>query len=747
MVDEIVTRQELIDAKRDAQDLGKAVNEKVIVSPRYGEDFKSLPMIADEAQATIGEWESAIALITQEGGVPALAVSDASGVTQQEINDLAITPYHFGAIGDGTSHKLSERYTTLAEAQVVYPHAVSLDDEIDWCAIQKFANLYVASASNRKISFDMSGHFFVNRTCDFTIKNGTKYSGAYKCISGDHYFTTRSDFLGKTVLAFNGRGSVLTGITYIKGGNFVDYGVIFSDKSQPNSNTGAIAFGQGGFKIFVDEVRIRAVQFDGTSMFASVALIRGYDCGKSIEVTATSITNRTINSLDTRSDIVLKSDVSLPNLTQVNVFVSRGRDVARVVAYDQATRKLEVKTAFVDTGTTDKIKLFYGGLVGISGTDSAGIRLGVCSGVYTPIVIDNSAMYPVDITEVVSEFAHCSIYDGGLVGGLKIGTAYYEGDIWQYISNNSASATYGFTNIGKTTGFNIDKYTSILFPKNAEGYSITGLQGTMITEKDIVHRYEKPAYNENSVHTHINLNTPFEVFNRQFNSGTLQFTPINKQYNKLFGYDYKQVVVHGLGSDAVPTGNITFKPPTGWTINGGTVDVVFSGFTGPAKFDIKLRPATNDINITCSNLRSITLSNQSAIPSAYTNANDLPVDTKYWFANSTTVTNLPTPTTGAQNNGNIATYYSYGLLGSPHNMKQVVEYPTLHEKWERVHSSATGVYGVWKLKDYEVKKGTTAQRPSNPQLGMRYYDTTLLASGKPIEWNGANWVDSTGATV
>ena len=82
-----ISTQDLIDVKRDIDDIGKAVNEKVIVSPRYGEDFKSLPMIADEAQATIGEWESAIALITQEGGVPALAVSDASGLTQQKIND------------------------------------------------------------------------------------------------------------------------------------------------------------------------------------------------------------------------------------------------------------------------------------------------------------------------------------------------------------------------------------------------------------------------------------------------------------------------------------------------------------------------------------------------------------------------------------------------------------------------------------------------------------------------------------
>lgn len=81
-----ISTQDLIDVKRDIDDIGKAVNEKTIVSPRYGDDFKSLPMIAADAQATIGEWETAIALITQDGGVPALAVSDASGETQQTVN-------------------------------------------------------------------------------------------------------------------------------------------------------------------------------------------------------------------------------------------------------------------------------------------------------------------------------------------------------------------------------------------------------------------------------------------------------------------------------------------------------------------------------------------------------------------------------------------------------------------------------------------------------------------------------------
>lgn len=82
-----ISTQDIVDAKRDIDDIGKAVNEKVIVSPRYGGDFKSLPLLSDEAQSSINGWDEAIRLITQEEGVPALAVSDASGVTQQKIND------------------------------------------------------------------------------------------------------------------------------------------------------------------------------------------------------------------------------------------------------------------------------------------------------------------------------------------------------------------------------------------------------------------------------------------------------------------------------------------------------------------------------------------------------------------------------------------------------------------------------------------------------------------------------------
>lgn len=54
-----ISTQDLENVRRDIKDIGKAVNEKVIVSPRYGDDFKSLPMIAEEFQISSDAAEAA----------------------------------------------------------------------------------------------------------------------------------------------------------------------------------------------------------------------------------------------------------------------------------------------------------------------------------------------------------------------------------------------------------------------------------------------------------------------------------------------------------------------------------------------------------------------------------------------------------------------------------------------------------------------------------------------------------------
>lgn len=49
-----------------------------------------------------------------------------------------------------------------------------------------------------------------------------------------------------------------------------------------------------------------------------------------------------------------------------------------------------------------------------------------------------------------------------------------------------------------------------------------------------------------------------------------------------------------------------------------------------------------------------------------------------------------------------------------------------------------------KLMDRLTKVGSRAERPANPDVGMMYFDTNL---GVPIWWNGASWINATGALV
>lgn len=72
-------------------------------------------------------------------------------------NAESLSIMDFGAIGDGVAHPLSERFSTLADAQAVYPFVTSLTQTIDWAAIQAALNaaksrgagtVYIPAAKN-----------------------------------------------------------------------------------------------------------------------------------------------------------------------------------------------------------------------------------------------------------------------------------------------------------------------------------------------------------------------------------------------------------------------------------------------------------------------------------------------------------------------------------------------------------------------------------------------------------------------
>jgi hypothetical protein len=91
---------------------------------------------ASEAAAAISEAQAAAIVLGDflQSGTGAYARTFTSKAREWVSFD------DFGGIGDGTLHLLSERYGSLAAAQVAYPFATSLSQSLDWAAMQAAVN-------------------------------------------------------------------------------------------------------------------------------------------------------------------------------------------------------------------------------------------------------------------------------------------------------------------------------------------------------------------------------------------------------------------------------------------------------------------------------------------------------------------------------------------------------------------------------------------------------------------------------
>lgn len=87
----------------------------------------------------------------------------------------------FGAIGDGTSHPLSEFYDTIEEAQAAFPDVTGLEltDEIDWAAIQQAINAHTGSGGSLVYTYASlwfpKGQYLHNKT--ITLRSHIKMRG------------------------------------------------------------------------------------------------------------------------------------------------------------------------------------------------------------------------------------------------------------------------------------------------------------------------------------------------------------------------------------------------------------------------------------------------------------------------------------------------------------------------------------------------------------------------------------------
>ena len=78
---------------------------------------------------------------------------------QSALRDMALNPRDYGAIGDGFYHPLSERFSTLAAAQAVYPFVTALDQSLDGAGIQAALNEAARDVNRRGVVQLPVGYF------------------------------------------------------------------------------------------------------------------------------------------------------------------------------------------------------------------------------------------------------------------------------------------------------------------------------------------------------------------------------------------------------------------------------------------------------------------------------------------------------------------------------------------------------------------------------------------------------------
>lgn len=137
--------------------------------------------IGDNLWKLVGE-EAVLSKLSNSNGAQLIGAYP-TGNMQQTL--YYVTPEQFGAIGDGTLHPLSERYSSLAEAQAVYPLATSLTQSIDWAAIQKADT--VARASKCGVRYPSQKTYYFSSLDTLMLDINSSHIGGPQ---SDHFYGT-----------------------------------------------------------------------------------------------------------------------------------------------------------------------------------------------------------------------------------------------------------------------------------------------------------------------------------------------------------------------------------------------------------------------------------------------------------------------------------------------------------------------------------------------------------------------------
>lgn len=526
-----------------------------------------------------------LAQIAVDKGWDASFVVDASGLNQQEINALTVTPYHFGAIGDGVYHPLSEQYTTLADAQVKYPTAQSLADSIDLCALEAF----FSHCHDNLVSANITLNAYVNRPLYVGMVN-TDSNYKTRVFEGDlSLVNNQTDvdmpFLMRICLqdsVWNGKLSFLGNrTTLIKDRKQLGALVIGGANGSNRTNINAV---------FCESFKNFGVRLLNTAMFVRInATYFGYIGSVAIGQNdavynhVANISARTDTGGDYGQNSILTVS-SLPSVYDGELHTAKIMAVFdgdplpyRVQNIDTANSTITVYPMLDPAKSHTKVSYIYGAGLLWTGNNAGVANIGQLQCIVCGIGLYGAALYGANIGQFTTESCGVGITVGEAAAAAinyTINNGYFETNTFDYVAQWGTAHTPMIA-IGNSTSFNIDKVAELQSFRFGSTRPQNKFVGSTFT---IGHRrYEvKDIYS-----TFVDLSDPQDFINVMNIGGDLLLTHSKRAINDKFEMRVKTLVITQNYAPWVAPAPITIRVPNGWYLNGvlnGTLT------TNPQKF-------------------------------------------------------------------------------------------------------------------------------------------------------------------
>ena len=541
-----------------------------------------------------------------------------NGLTQKQINEAQksknkqlVTPYDFGAIGDGVYHKLSEKYTTLADAQVKYPTAQSLDDSIDLVALEKFfdfcwandgfiADITIKANINRPLNLGT-----VRTNSDFKTKI---YNGCLELSSSTTTEISHLMQINMRNVFFNGR-IVLNGTDGTVKDRKVMCGLLIGDRGGDGSS-GRVNIQE----VYAGSIKHAAVILLNDSIFPVIGRVHAGWCGSSghsgyNNSENTHYANITEKLPDVGGDYGQRSTVkvdSLPPIVENNrfnvmaVFEGDEERPYRVTDINITDNTITVYPLLDTTKTYTKVKYIYGGGLFWTGNNSGVGSFNHLQFILCGVGFWGLSLYGGTINMLSTEFCGVGYTLGkawDAVIAYEINNGYFEANLWDYVQQWGVD--YSVHNLRQSNNFKFSKMVNLQnfkWQNKLEGperffNSSFTLSGKTYTMRETGIHWTGSA--------NVDLSSPEDIYLRACWTVSTVYLGISdiSKIDKFLAYS-KSIMLSPRDSDA--TGRIKITPPTGWSLNGGTVDetITATKYIGNgAIINLDINTATKNITV------------------------------------------------------------------------------------------------------------------------------------------------------